>query len=78
MSRVGELADRDNLSERGERPPFYSLIPLKEILAEILGTGPQSKKISQAYTSILQKAGSEFDILLNLPLEEIEKAGNEL
>jgi collagenase-like PrtC family protease len=33
MNRVAQLADRDNIMERPNRHPFYSLIPLKEILS---------------------------------------------
>jgi PHP family Zn ribbon phosphoesterase len=44
MGRVMELADRpfDKTAQSHEanRRPFHSLIPLKEILGELLGTGP--------------------------------------
>jgi len=77
MHRVVELADRKNPDEhRGK--PFYSLIPLKEILSEIYGVGPGSKKIIRAYRDLIGKLGSEFDILLDLPLDDIRHAGSEL
>ncbi len=78
MSRVVQLADQNKLDEKKNRLLFYSLIPLKEILSEIMGVGPGSKRIMQAYNSLLQKAGSEFNVLLNLPIEEIKAIGNEL
>jgi len=78
LNRVVELSDRGKISERKHRLPFYSLIPLKEILAEILKTGPSSKKITKVYQSLIQKAGSEFNILLNHSLDEISLYGNEL
>ena len=78
MNRVAQLADRDDLSERKNRPPFYSLIPLKEIIAEIVGVGPNTKQVGQMYERLIYKAGSEFNLLLHLPLNEIKKVGNEI
>ena len=51
LSRVEELADRPE----GVRPEgaagFRSLVPLPEIMSEILGAGPKSKKCSGKLTS---------------------------
>ncbi len=78
LSRVAQLSDRDSIEERTDRLPFYSLIPLKEVLAEILNTGVHSKKVDQAYRNLIQKAGSEFDVLLHLPLSDLESLTNEV
>ncbi|GHV71515.1 DNA helicase [Spirochaetia bacterium] len=81
MGRVLELADRpvdeaapcpENYAGTNRRP-YWSLIPLREILAEILETGPASKKIDAAYGSLIEKAGNEFAILVDMPKEELEK-----
>jgi DNA helicase-2/ATP-dependent DNA helicase PcrA len=76
MSRVAELSDREDPAERKNKAPFYSIIPLKEILAEISGVGPDSKQVAQAYHSLLKKAGSEFHVLLHLNLDDLKKAGD--
>ena len=76
MNRVVELSDRQDPQKRPNRSAFTSLIPLKEILSEIIGVGPNSKKISVMYTSLIQKMDSEFNILLNLPIDEIECQAN--
>jgi len=78
MNRVAQLADRDNILERPNRHPFYSLIPLREILSEIEGVSPSSIKVENSYKQLVHKAGSEFNILLNLELEQINKIGGEL
>jgi len=78
MNRVVQLADRDDLTGKKNKLPFHSLVPLKEILSEILETGPQSMRVGKAYNSLLKKGGSEFNLLLNLPVEEIKKVGNEV
>jgi DNA helicase-2/ATP-dependent DNA helicase PcrA len=73
MSRVLELAGRpvDEAaacppgSEGTNRRPYFSLIPLKELLGEILETGAGSKKVEAAYNSLIEKGGSEFSLLMD-------------
>jgi uncharacterized protein (TIGR00375 family) len=73
--RVEELADRETpvLTK-----PFYSLIPLSEILSEILDSGPETKGVEAAYEELLNDLGPEIDILLNRDIEDIEAAGGVL
>jgi len=73
MNRVIELSDREDLYERKNRLPFRSIIPLKELLAEINNVGQASKKVEEEYQKVLKKLGRELDILLKTPLEEIVK-----
>ena len=76
MNRVIQLSDRENIEERPNRLPFRSIIPLKEMLAEIAGVGAGSKKVEAGYLQTLQKLGKELDILLEIPPETIKaKAG---
>lgn len=76
--RVETLADR----VQGERPahthPFHSLIPLPEILAEVYGVGPHSKKVQQSYETLLAKVGPELFILQDALLEEVGQVGGPL
>ncbi|MBN2016713.1 MAG: UvrD-helicase domain-containing protein [Candidatus Cloacimonetes bacterium] len=78
LNRVAQLADRSDPEKRYHRHDFHSLITLDELLAEILEVGKTSKKVAQAYDTLIQKFGSEFDILLHAPLEEIEHKTNEI
>lgn len=78
MNRVAQLADRADILERPNRHPFYSLMPLKEILSEIEGASPDSGKVDQHYRKLIQKAGSEFNILLNFDIDQINAIGGEL
>lgn len=78
MNRVVQLSDREDSKERRNRLPFYSIIPLKEILSEISGVGPNSKKIDKEYYSLLKNISSELDILLKLPIDEIKNKGTEI
>ena len=72
--RVMELADREKPLYRDDSPGVFSLIPLPEVLGEILGTGPASKKVLEQYGRAITRFGSEFDLLLHAPLDEIRKA----
>jgi DNA helicase-2/ATP-dependent DNA helicase PcrA len=75
LYRVEELADR-TAGEKPERAhPFYSIIPLAEILSEILKVGPKSKKAQQNYRAALEVLGPEFSILHTLSPDVIDKAG---
>jgi uncharacterized protein (TIGR00375 family) len=78
MHRVNKLADREDGFKPEGALPFYPIIPLPEILGETLEVGPASKKVDTAYQGLIQKLGSEFKILLDCPLEDIEKAGSPL
>ncbi len=78
MYRVAELADRDNPLKRPNRLKFFSIIPLKEILSEIYECGPNTKKVTAEYHSLIKKTGSEFNVLLHMPVADIEHAGDAL
>lgn len=73
LNRVLALADRDSPKQPPGKPGFTSLIPLPEILSEILGVGPRTKKVLRTYDSLLQNFGSELYILQHLDLEEVRR-----
>lgn len=70
LYRVNELADRPE--KEIVSPHFDSLIPLKEILSEILQKGPNTKTVETHYQAAIEKLGSEFYILRECPLDKIE------
>jgi len=75
LHRVEELSDRPE----GEKPenthPFFNIIPLTEILSDILKVGPGSKKVMRNYMALIGKLGPEFEILHNKKKEKIISAG---
>ncbi len=73
MYRVAELADRNIKNEVTDRNQFKYIIPLKEIIGEIVGTKKTSKKVGERYFALLNKFGSEFDILLNHTYETLKE-----
>ncbi len=78
MNRMAQLADRDDILTRPNRHPYYSLIPLKELLSEIEGVGPNSKKIAKQYEHLIRKAGSEFNLLLNFDIDKVKQIAGEV
>ena len=76
MHRVGKLADRKEGFKPVNAPPYHSIIPLIEIISEVLKVGVNSKKVNNEYQKLLQNLGNEFKILMDIPLDEIEKAGS--
>jgi len=75
LNRVEELADRQ---EPRISKPFYSLIPLNEILSEIYGCGPATKKVISVYEELISTFGPELDILMNADLKDIRERGGTL
>ncbi len=78
MHRVEKLADREHGFRPEGAPPFTSIIPLPEIIAEGLKCGVNTKKVEALYFPMLEQLGSEFRILMNAPLDDIEHAGTPL
>ncbi|MDC0336443.1 UvrD-helicase domain-containing protein, partial [Pseudodesulfovibrio sp.] len=72
-NRVLELADRQEPIKPAGAPDFVSMIPLKEILSEVVGTGPNSKKVNTLYMKLINTFGNELDILQRVPSEELDK-----
>ncbi len=75
LYRVEELADRPEGLKPKKSHPYYNLIPLAEILSEILNVGPKSKKVQRTHMAALESLGPELEILHNLSIKDIEKAG---
>ncbi len=73
LSRVEKLADRPENFKPSNRPPFRSLVPLREIIAESLDQGVHTKRVAAEYEALLQAGGTEFNILLTLSLDELKK-----
>jgi len=77
-NRVMALADRDEpVYQKGDGQGgtdgcgFVSLVPLAEVLSEILGVGSKSRKVGAMYASILARFGSELAVLCDVPAAEL-------
>lgn len=59
------------------RAPFSRLVPLGEIIEEVLGVGEETKQAEALYERLIEDLGTEFRVLVEASLEEIERAGGE-
>ncbi len=73
MNRVDELADRDEPKQPASAPGFKSLIPLAEVIGELLDAGSKTKGVEQEYFRLVQKLGPELKILMEVPVGQIKQ-----
>ena len=71
MNRMNALADRPLGYTDARRTPYKSIVPLHEVVREALGCGKTSKKIPETYANLIKEFGSEFGILLDVPVADI-------
>nr|WP_306745760.1 UvrD-helicase domain-containing protein [Saccharothrix yanglingensis] len=71
LSRVEELADRPSGSRPAGAAGFTNLVPLPEIVSEIVGTGPKSKKVLAEVDRLTAALGPELVILRDVPVDDI-------
>ncbi len=77
LHRVEELADRPEGYKPENAVPFYSLIPLSEIIAEVTGIGIASNKVWKTFNDLISRFGTEFNILLDAKYEELQETVGE-
>lgn len=73
MHRVEELADRPPGVRPPEAIPYRSLVPLQEIIAQVLGQDPETRGVLAQYLKVVQRFGAEFSVLLDVPAAEVER-----
>ena len=78
LNRVEELADRPEGFRPKGVPDFKSLLPLTELIALHYNQAVFSKKVFALYNSFIEKFHNEFNILLNVEREELEKIDEKL
>jgi uncharacterized protein (TIGR00375 family) len=69
--RVEALADRPAGFTPPNAIPNKYLIPLEEIIADALDMGTASNTVSEAYHKLIARGKNEFNILLDMPLDEL-------
>ncbi|HHB75086.1 MAG TPA: DNA helicase II [Desulfobulbus sp.] len=78
LHRVMDLADRSAPVYGKDAPAVFSLIPLPEVLSELLGVGPASKTVMRSYVHAINTFSSEFNLLLDVPIGDIAAQGSAL
>jgi uncharacterized protein (TIGR00375 family) len=72
LNRIEELANKPEGFKPENAPSFKSLIPLEEIIADTLGVMTGTKRVGEEYKSLIDKFGSEFNVLLEASRPELE------
>ena len=80
VQRVEELARRGHSVQRDAdgllrspdgRPPYRSLVSLRQLLSEAMSVGVNTKRVQGAYASLVERFGSELNALLDAPSDEV-------
>lgn len=71
LGRVEALADRPEGARPEGAKPFQSMIPLAELLGELVSTGASSTRVAKEYERLLDRVGPELAVLGDLPVEEL-------
>ena len=69
--RVEELARKPSGFKPSGAREFYKLVPLHELIAFVFKTGMSSRISWEVYYSLIEKFGSEFNVLLKVGKEEL-------
>ena len=72
LHRVCELADRETPASLLHEPEARPLIPLPELVGEILGVGSGSRKVQDKYAALLRELGPDLDILCRMDEEQVQ------
>ena len=75
--RVEQLADRAEGFAKKDGKKYESLVPLPEVISACMGYSTASKKVQGCFEQMLQTLGTEFDILRNVPAEDIKTCAGE-
>jgi uncharacterized protein (TIGR00375 family) len=71
LHRIESLSDRDDDFVPDDAIPYKNLIPLEEVIAEAMGCGRDTVGVKNEYRRLCNIFGSEFEILLNTPIEDL-------
>jgi DNA helicase-2/ATP-dependent DNA helicase PcrA len=77
MARVEELADRPSGTKGARWRPYRSIAPLTDVISDCIGVGPASRKVDAIFQTLMQNCGNEFSVLLDEPIDKIEKHSGE-
>ncbi len=73
MDRVESLADREEGYVPDKGPSFKRIVPLAEIIADALKVKADSVAAEKEYFQLIKNFGSEFNILLDVPEDQIKE-----
>ncbi len=77
--RIGVISQFDKPQHPNHRPKYINAIPLIDIIRSVKGIkSTSSKTVRASYNKMIDSLGSEFDILLDLPIDKIKEADDKV
>ena len=82
LNRVNELAAKLDCAERVEgglvrgpngRPPFRSLVPLRELLSFSHSVGPATKTVDRHYKELVEEFAGELNVLTSAAVDDLDR-----
>lgn len=73
LNRIEELADRPEGFKPAGAVPFKSLVPLIEIITNVLGVVSETKQAIKEYKNLIENFQNEFNLLLEVPEIELKE-----
>lgn len=71
--RISEIASYTEPKHPDFRPPYIHLMPLAELIASIYDKGVTTKTVQGKWKLLIDNFGTEIDVLINVPIDEIKK-----
>ena len=73
LNRVLTLADRNQPKQPCDAPGFEYIVPLPEIIAQIVQKGVKTQAVQRAFMRIINHFGNEFTFLRHVPVDIIQQ-----
>lgn len=73
MQRIEELADRPEDYYDKKRPGFRTMVPLHEVISNVVGKGVSTKTVWKEYDSLMKSGKNEFDVMMNVDEKDLLK-----
>lgn len=71
VKKLGDLKTEE--IKQNKHIPYKSIVPLPEIIADYLQVNKSSKKVESLFFDIISKSKNEFEVLLDLDLQALNK-----
>lgn len=71
--RISEIADYSKPKHPDFRPEYVHLMPLAELISMVYDKGVTTKTVQAKWQVLVDAFGTEIDVLINAPLDEISK-----
>ncbi len=75
-NRVDSLASRPLSNKSPHKKTIEYIIPLAELISQVMGGGVASKKNTAYYFKLISDTADEFTLLRTYPISQFEKAGH--